>query len=71
LCDGPRTVYLAFDSDANEGGQQAAQGMSRRLWAQTVTARRVHLPDGHDPNSFFVQGGDAHQFQQLLEAAPS
>ena len=27
------------------------------------------LPEGHDPNSFFVQGGDAHQFQSLLEAA--
>jgi hypothetical protein len=27
------------------------------------------LPLGHDPNSFFVQGGDAHQFQSLVEAA--
>jgi DNA primase len=69
LCDGTRAVYLAFDSDANRSGQQAAQEMSRRLWAQGVTARRVQLPDGHDPNSFFVQGGDAQQFQQLLEAA--
>jgi 5S rRNA maturation endonuclease (ribonuclease M5) len=41
LCDGLRTVYLAFDSDANQSGQQAAQQMSRRLWAQGVTARRV------------------------------
>ena len=29
----------------------------------------VALPDGHDPNSFFVQGNDALQFQSLLEAA--
>ena len=29
----------------------------------------VSLPEGHDPNSFFVQGGDARQFQSLLEAA--
>jgi hypothetical protein len=29
----------------------------------------VLLPEGHDPNSFFVQGGDAAQFQALLEAA--
>jgi DNA primase len=69
LCDGPRTVYLAFDSDDNQSGQQAAQQMSRRLWAQGVTARRVSLPNAHDPNSFFVQGGDAHQFQRLLETA--
>jgi hypothetical protein len=25
LCDGPRTVYLAFDADPNGSGQQAAQ----------------------------------------------
>jgi DNA primase len=69
LCDGPRTVYLAFDSDANGSGQTAAQCMSRRLGAQGMSARRVLLPDGHDPNSFFVQGGDAQQFQRLLEVA--
>ena len=67
--DGPRTVYLAFDSDANGSGQTAAQWLSRRLAAQGVSARRVLLPDGHDPNSFFVQGGNAQQFQRLLEAA--
>ena len=69
LCDAPRTIYLAFDSDDNHSGQAAAQWMSRRLWAQGVTAKRVQLPAGHDANSFFVQGGDAHQFQHLLEAA--
>jgi DNA primase len=69
LCDGPRTVYLAFDADANGSGQAAAQWLSRRLAAQGVSARRVQLPDGHDPNSFFVQGGDACQFQRLLQAA--
>jgi hypothetical protein len=39
------------------------------LWAQGVTVRRLALPDGHDPNSFFVQGGDAEQFRKLLEEA--
>src|SRR5437762_4825990 len=69
LCDAPRTVYLAFDSDDNHSGQDAAQWMSRRLRERGVAARRVELPDGQDPNSFFVEGGDAHQFQHLLEAA--
>lgn len=69
LCGGPRTVYLAFDSDANGSGQSAAQWVSRRLGAQGVSALRVLLPEGHDPNSFFVQGGDARQFQGFLEAA--
>jgi DNA primase len=62
-------VYLAFDADANGSGQLAAQQLSRRLWSQGVSARRVPLPDGQDPNSFFVRGGDAQQFQHLLEAS--
>ena len=69
LCDGQRTVYLAFDSDDNHSGQNAAQWMSRRLRTRGVAALRVALPDGQDPNSFFVEGGDAHQFRRLLEAA--
>jgi DNA primase len=69
LCDGRRTVYLAFDTDSNGSGQQAAQALACRLREQGLNARRVRLPDGHDPNSFFVQGGDAPQFQLLLEEA--
>jgi DNA primase len=69
LCDGPRTVYLTFDVDANGSGQQASQWLAHRLRAQGITTRRVLLPDGHDPNSFFVHGGDARRFHSLLEAA--
>ncbi len=71
LCDRPRTVYLTFDVDANGSGQQAAQGLAHRLRAQGISTRRVLLPPGHDPNSFFVQGGDARQFHSLLEEALS
>jgi len=70
LCGGTRTVYLTFDADTNGSGQQAAQELARRLREQGLTACRVSLPDGHDPNSFFVQDGDARQFQSRLEAAP-
>ncbi|HEX8818006.1 MAG TPA: CHC2 zinc finger domain-containing protein [Terriglobales bacterium] len=69
LCDRPRTIYLTFDVDANGSGQQAAQQLAHRLRAQGIATRRVLLPAGHDPNSFFVQGGDAGQFQALLEVA--
>lgn len=69
LCDGPRTVYLAFDADTNGSGRQAAQSLACRLREQGMNVRIVSLPDGHDPNSFFVEGGDARQFQSLLEAA--
>ena len=69
LCDGTRTVYLTLDADRNGSGQQAAQWLACRLREQGLNARRVSLPEGHDPNSFFVQGGDAQQFQRLLEEA--
>jgi DNA primase len=69
LCDRPRTVYLAFDADTNGSGQQAAQSLACRLREQGLNIRKVSLPDGHDPNSFFVSGGNAHQFQRLLEQA--
>jgi DNA primase len=69
LCDRPRTVYLVFDADPNGSGQQAAQSLAGRLREQGVNVRRVSLPEGHDPNSFFVEGADAGQFQALLEAA--
>jgi DNA primase len=69
LCDAHRTVYLAFDSDTNASGQHAADTLSQRLVACGLAARQVRLPEGHDPNSFFVAGGDARQFRSLLEAA--
>ena len=69
LCNGPRTVYLTFDVDANQSGQLAANQLAHRLGAHGITARRILLPEGQDPNSFFVQGGDARQFQSLVEAS--
>jgi DNA primase len=69
LCDSSRTVYLAFDADPNGSGQHAAERLSHQLRNLGLDARSVSLPDGHDPNSFFVQGGDMPQFRLLLEAA--
>ena len=69
LCDNPRTVHLAFDADRNGSGQNAAQSLACRLGENGLNVHTVSLPNGHDPNSFFVQGGDARLFQSLLEAA--
>jgi DNA primase len=69
LCDSPRTVYLSFDADTNGSGLHAAQRLWRTLRERGITARLVALPVDHDPNSFFVHGGTARQFQSLLEAA--
>ena len=69
LCDGPRIVYLAFDADTNGSGPQAARSLACRLTEQGVHVRTVALPDGHDPNSFFIRDGDVRRFHTLLEAA--
>jgi DNA primase len=69
LCDGLRTIYLAFDADANGSGQHAMQALAHRLNKQGLTVCIVELPEGHDPNSFFLNGADAGHFQALLEAA--
>jgi DNA primase len=71
LCDGMRTIYLAFDDDANGSGQHATQALAHRLREQRLKVCAVELPQGHDPNSFFTNGADARQFQALLEAARS
>jgi DNA primase len=71
LCDGMRTIYLAFDDDANGSGQRATQALAHRLREQRLKVCAVELPQGHDPNSFFTNGADARQFQALLEAARS
>ena len=72
LCDGARTVYVVFDADLNGSGQRAARQLAQRLRAHRVQAFPVDLPEGHDPNSFFVHGGgDAQQFQALIERAHS
>ena len=71
LCDGPRTVYLSFDADTSGAGQQASEQLAHRLGAHGILSRRIVLPEGHDPNSFFLQGGDRHRFQSLMEAARS
>jgi DNA primase len=69
LCDRSRTVHLAFDADTNGSGQSASQSLACRLREQGLNVRTVLLPDRHDPNSFFLQGGDAGQFRSLLESA--
>jgi DNA primase len=71
LCSSHRTVYLVFDADANGSGPEAARRLAAQLRGADITVRIVSLPDGHDPNSFFTQGGDAGQFRSLLEASRS
>ena len=52
-------------------GNALPDRVAQRLWAQGSKAFPVELPDEHDPNSFFVSGGDARQFRLLLQRAHS
>ena len=63
------TVWIAFDGDL--AGQQAARDLSQRLRAHGRCARRVTIPFGHDPASYFAAGATAADFHDLLaEARP-
>lgn len=70
LCDGrARKVFIAFDSDPNGAGQSAARLLAPRLTHAGLTAHIVELPLGHDPNSYFVSGAKAEDFQRCLDLA--
>ncbi len=64
-----RCLYIAFDEDGNQAGQQAARTLAQRFHAADGTALIVRLPAGHDPNSFFTAGAAAADFAACLRAA--
>jgi DNA primase len=66
-----RCVYIAFDQDKNQAGQNAAHDLLHSLDKAGLNVRLVGLPAGHDPNSYFVAGGTAQDFAHLLEEAAS
>ena len=65
LSDRPgRTVFIALDSDLP--GHNAAATLALRLRTSGLNIRIVDLPAGHDPNSFFLAGASATDFQNCL-----
>jgi DNA primase len=70
LTDRPdRSIYIVFDQDENQAGQQASQQLAQRLADVGVSARMVPLPPGHDPNSYFAAGATAAGFTLRLQRA--
>lgn len=65
-----RSLYIVFDQDENQAGPQAAQQLAQRLQTVGVAAHIVHLPPGHDPNSYFAGGATAADFAACLQGAP-
>ena len=67
-----RCVYIVFDQDENQAGQNAASDLLQCLDQAGLNVRLVGLPAGHDPNSYFTSGGaSAQDFAHLLEEATS
>jgi DNA primase len=64
-----RLVYIVFDQDENQTGQRTAHHLAHRLAGVSVPARVVHLPPGHDPNSYLVAGATAADLADRLEGA--
>ncbi len=72
LADPPgRCIYIAFDQDANQAGQQASRLLAQLLESSGLKARMVALPAGQDPNSYFVAGATASDFRACLQHAQS
>jgi len=70
LSDQPgRRVYIVFDQDENQAGQKASRQLGLRLKTAGIRVRIARLPDGHDPNSYFVAGAGAGDFTTLLQEA--
>jgi DNA primase len=64
-----RRIYIAFDQDPNQAGQQASRLLAQRLESAGLNARIVALPPGHDPNSYFMAGATAADFLTCLQQA--
>ncbi len=72
LCDRRgRQLYIVFDRDANHAGQQSAAALAQRLKGAGLKVCIAELPDGHDPNSYFVAGATAADFARCLDYAHS
>lgn len=70
LTDQPgRSVYIAFDQDDNQAGQKASHRLSRHIENAGLRVYIVRLPEGHDPNSYFVAGATAADFTSCLQEA--
>jgi DNA primase len=64
-----RKVFIAFDSDPNGAGQHAARCLAQRLHSAGLEVGIVDLPEGKDPNSYFVSGAIPSEFDHCLRIA--
>lgn len=66
-----RSIFIVFDQDENQAGQRASRHLVQQLASAGLAGRIVRLPEGHDPNSYFLAGATPADFQACLtEAQP-
>jgi DNA primase len=66
-----RWVHILFNQDENQAAQHASQALASQLQHVGLTVAVVLLPDGQDPNSYFVAGAQAADPTLLLQEAES
>ena|GEM_PF-334699 len=66
-----RRVFLVYDQDENQAGQRASQALARQLQLLGAVVFLTTLPNGEDPNSYFVHGASAADFIHCLDGAQS
>jgi DNA primase len=64
-----RSVYITFDQDHNQAGQEASHQLALRLQNTGIRVHIVQLPHGHDPHSYFIAGARAADFATRLQEA--
>jgi DNA primase len=70
LSDQPgRRVYILFDQDENQAGQHASRSLALQLQQAGLTVALVSLPEGQDPNSYFVAGAQAADLTRCFQEA--
>lgn len=66
-----RRVFIVYDQDENRAGQRASQILADQLRRLGAVVFLVTLPNGEDPNSYFVHGASAADFIRCLDGAQS
>jgi hypothetical protein len=69
-----RTFHLLIKPDnltcyQHQAGQKGSRQLAQRLQGVGIRVHIVQLPQGHDPNSYFVAGATAADFTDCLERA--
>jgi len=60
-------LYLVMDGD--DAGRRGAKRAADKIKHLGVELFTVALPEGHDPNSYFLDGGNIEAFDALLKTA--